>query len=56
MALIKKFRIKSYKGDETIVGLKNVSVFVLLSSFTPWPKIPANIVKQIIIHKENATS
>ena len=27
MALIKKFRIKSYKGDETIVELKNVSVF-----------------------------
>ena len=27
MALIKKFRIKSYKGEETIVELKNVSVF-----------------------------
>ena len=27
MALIKKFRIKSYKGDEVIVELKNVSVF-----------------------------
>ena len=27
MALIKKFRIKSYKGDETIVELKNISFF-----------------------------
>tara|TARA_B100000989_G_scaffold119572_1_gene88122 strand:- start:3666 stop:4442 length:777 start_codon:yes stop_codon:yes gene_type:complete len=27
MGLIKKFRIKSYKGDETIIELKNVSVF-----------------------------
>ena len=27
MALIKKFRITSYKGDETIVELKNISVF-----------------------------
>ena len=27
MALIKKFRIKSYKGEETIVELKNLSVF-----------------------------
>ena len=27
MALIKKFRIKNYKGDETIVELKNISVF-----------------------------
>ena len=27
MALIKKFRIKSFKIDETIVELKNVSVF-----------------------------
>ncbi len=27
MALIKKFRIKSYKGNDTIVELKNVSVF-----------------------------
>ena len=27
MALIKKFRIKSYKGDEAIVELKNLSVF-----------------------------
>ena len=27
MALIKKFRIKSYKGEETIVELKNISVF-----------------------------
>ena len=26
MGLIKKFRIKSYKGDETIVELKNISV------------------------------
>ena len=26
MVLIKKFRIKSYKGDETIVELKNISV------------------------------
>ena len=27
MALIKKFRIKSYKEDETIVEIKNASVF-----------------------------
>ena len=27
MGLIKKFRIKSYKRDETIVELKNTSVF-----------------------------
>ena len=27
MALIKKFRIKSYKGNETIVEIKNASVF-----------------------------
>ena len=27
MALIKKFRIKSYKGEESIVELKNVSIF-----------------------------
>ena len=27
MALIKKFRIKSYKNNETIVELKNISVF-----------------------------
>ena len=27
MALIKKFRIKSFKGEETIVELKNISVF-----------------------------
>ena len=27
MALIKKFRIKSYKGDETIIEIKNASVF-----------------------------
>ena len=27
MALIKKFRIKSYKKDETIVELRNTSVF-----------------------------
>ena len=27
MALIKKFRIKSFKGEETIVELKNLSVF-----------------------------
>ena len=27
MGLIKKFRIKSYKGNETIVELKNLSVF-----------------------------
>ena len=27
MALIKKFRIKSFKGNETIVEIKNVSVF-----------------------------
>ena len=27
MALIKKFRIKSYKDEETIVELKNISVF-----------------------------
>ncbi len=27
MALIKKFRIKSYKGNDTIVDLKNISVF-----------------------------
>ena len=27
MALIKKFRIKSYKGEESIVELKNISVF-----------------------------
>jgi len=27
MALIKKFRIKSYKGNESIVELKNISVF-----------------------------
>ena len=27
MALIKKFRIKSYKGEKTIVELKNISVF-----------------------------
>ena len=27
MGLIKKFRIKSYKGEETIVELKNISVF-----------------------------
>ena len=27
MALNKKFRIKSYKTDETIVELKNISVF-----------------------------
>ena len=27
MGLIKKFRIKSFKGNETIVELKNVSVF-----------------------------
>ena len=27
MALIKKFRIKSYKGYESIVELKNISVF-----------------------------
>ena len=27
MALIKKFRIKNYKGNESIVELKNISVF-----------------------------
>ena len=27
MALIKKFRIKNYKGKESIVELKNISVF-----------------------------
>ena len=27
MALIKKFRIKSFKGEETIVELKNLCVF-----------------------------
>ena len=27
MALIKKFRIKSYKGYDSIVELKNISVF-----------------------------
>ena len=27
MALIKKFRIKSFKGDETIIEIKNASVF-----------------------------
>ena len=27
MGLIKKFRIKSYKAEETIVELKNISVF-----------------------------
>ena len=27
MALIKKFRIKSYKGEESIVELKNISIF-----------------------------
>ena len=27
MALIKKFRIKSYKNNETIVELQNISVF-----------------------------
>ena len=27
MALIKKFRIKSFKGEETIIEIKNVSVF-----------------------------
>ena len=27
MALIKKFRIKSFKGEESIVELKNISVF-----------------------------
>ena len=27
MALIKKFRIKSYKGEDSIVELKNISVF-----------------------------
>ena len=27
MAVIKKFRIKSFKGNETIVELKNLSVF-----------------------------
>ena len=27
MALIKKFNIKSYKGNETIVDLKNITVF-----------------------------
>ena len=27
MALIKKFRIKSFKQEETIVKLKNTSVF-----------------------------
>ena len=29
MALIKKFRIKSYKGEETIVELKNVSEIII---------------------------
>ena len=29
MALIKKFRIKSFKGEETIVELKNLSVFFI---------------------------
>ena len=29
MGLIKKFRIKSYKGNETIVELKNLSVFTI---------------------------
>ncbi len=40
MALIKKFRIKSYKGEETIVELKNVSVFYFKSRYkktrNPW--------------------
>ena len=27
MGLIKKFRIKSFKGDETLIELKNISVF-----------------------------
>ena len=27
MALIKKFRIKSFKGNDSIVELKNVSMF-----------------------------
>ena len=27
MALIKKFRVKSFKGDENIVEIKNASVF-----------------------------
>ena len=27
MALIKKFRIKSFKGNETIIEIKNASVF-----------------------------
>ena len=33
MALIKKFRIKSFKGNETIIEIKNASVFTIKDKY-----------------------
>ena len=33
MAVIKKFKIETHKGEETIVELKNISVFLIKDKY-----------------------